>query len=83
MELTDFLHVDTDSQKLKADKKYIGWAWSRMGGVPVWLWDPKIDSTQKWADGINCFFACWVFVWAWSKMAFGLLVHENLKSDVF
>ena len=25
-----FLHVDTDSQKLKADQKLIGWAWSRM-----------------------------------------------------
>ena len=31
MEWTDFLHVDTDSQKLKADQKFIGWAWSRMG----------------------------------------------------
>ena len=25
-----FLHVDTDSQKLKADQTLIGWAWSRM-----------------------------------------------------
>ena len=31
MELTNFLHVDTDSQKLKADQKFIGWAWSKMG----------------------------------------------------
>ena len=26
----DFLHVDTDSQKLKADQKF-RWAWSTMG----------------------------------------------------
>ena len=26
-----FLHVDTDSQKLKADQKFIGWAWGKMG----------------------------------------------------
>ena len=32
MELTDFLHVVTDSQKLKTDQKFIGWAWSKMGG---------------------------------------------------
>ena len=31
MEQTDFLHVDTDSQKLKANQKFIGWAWSKMG----------------------------------------------------
>ena len=31
MELTDFWHVDTDSQKLKADQRFIGWAWSKMG----------------------------------------------------
>ena len=31
MELADFLHADTDSQKLKADQKCIGWAWSKIG----------------------------------------------------
>ena len=31
MEQIDFLHVDTDSQKLKADQQFIGWAWSKMG----------------------------------------------------
>ena len=25
-----FLHVDTDSQKLKSDEKFIDWAWSKM-----------------------------------------------------
>ena len=28
--IIDFLHVDTDSQKLKADQKFIGWIWSKM-----------------------------------------------------
>ena len=26
----NFLHVDTDSQKLKANQKFIGQAWSKM-----------------------------------------------------
>ena len=26
----EFLHVDTDSQKLKADQKVFWWAWSKM-----------------------------------------------------
>ena len=30
MENLIFLHVDTDSQKLKADQKVFGWAWSKM-----------------------------------------------------
>ena len=30
MDLTDFLHVDTDPQKLKAEQKFIGWTWSKM-----------------------------------------------------
>ena len=31
--ITDFLYVDTDSQKLKTDQKFFGWAWSKMGGA--------------------------------------------------
>ena len=27
----DFLHVDTNSHKLKVDQKIWGWAWSEMG----------------------------------------------------
>ena len=30
MEWTDFLHVDTVSQKLKADQNFFGWACSKM-----------------------------------------------------
>ena len=33
MEYTDFLHIDGDSQKLKAGQKFIGWSWSKMGMV--------------------------------------------------
>ena len=33
VQITDFLYVDTDSQKLKTDQKFFGWAWSKMGGA--------------------------------------------------
>ena len=61
MELTDFLHVDTDSQKLKADQKCIGWAWSKMGVTSLFSGHrtQKLTLSQKWTDEINWFFACW------------------------
>ena len=31
MKKPDFLHVDTDSWKLKVNQKILGWAWSKMG----------------------------------------------------
>ena len=31
MELIDFLRVETDSQKLKVDQKFVGWASSKNG----------------------------------------------------
>ena len=31
MTLPNFLHVDTNSHKLKVDQKNLGWAWSEMG----------------------------------------------------
>ena len=31
MKQPHFLHVDTDSQKLKVDRKIFSWAWSKMG----------------------------------------------------
>ena len=40
MEWNDFLHADTDSQKLKADQKFAGLAWSEMG-------DRKLTVSQK------------------------------------
>ena len=40
MELIDFLRVETDSQKLKVDQKFVGWTSSKMG-VPVWSQDSK------------------------------------------
>ena len=35
MEYTDFLHADTDPQKLKADPKFIWRALSKMGVVSL------------------------------------------------
>ena len=29
------MHVDTDSQKLKADQKFFRWEWSKMGVVSL------------------------------------------------
>ena len=31
MEKYDFLHADTNSQKLKADQKCFGWIWPKIG----------------------------------------------------
>ena len=74
------MHVDKDLQKLKADQKFIGWAWSNMG-VASQVWDSKMDCVSKaeqmeWTDFLH---ACtnsrklkvdsMIFGWAWSKMA--------------
>ena len=37
MKKPDFLHVDTDSWKLKVDQKILGWGWSKMGGATLVL----------------------------------------------
>ena len=87
------LHVDTDSQKLKADQKVFGQAWSKMGvaslvtGLLNWLHFKK-------EHGMNWFFACWYkfrkakswFDDFWVgkvKNGHGLLVHETFKSTVY
>ena len=31
MKKPDFLHVDTNSYKLKVDQKLFGWAWLKLG----------------------------------------------------
>ena len=38
MELTDFLHVDTDSQKLKADQNFFGCKIFLGGHSLKWMW---------------------------------------------
>ena len=35
MKQLDFLHVDTNSHKLKVDQKMFGWAWSEMGAASL------------------------------------------------
>ena len=41
MKWPDFVHVDTNSHKLKVDQKCLGWVWS------VWLQDSKIDCISR------------------------------------
>ena len=60
MELTDFLHADTNSHKLKGDLKFsVGygpkWVWS------VWSHDSKIDCISKMSR--------------WNKLIFYILVQ--------
>ena len=43
MKQPHFLHFDTNSQKLKVDRKGFGWAWSKVGVWSVWSVDSKID----------------------------------------
>ena len=79
------MHVDTDSQKLKADQKNFGWAWSKMGHETL-----KLTESQKLTVGINFFFACWYkfrkaeswfndFCVGGVKNVHGLLAHDTLK----
>ena len=37
MKQPHFLHVGTNSQKLKFDLNFFGWAWSKMGVTPLKL----------------------------------------------
>ena len=67
-----------DLQKLKADQKFwVGIVKNDCGQSGHRTL--KLTVSQKWADGINGFFACWyklgklkvdsmIFGWAWSKM---------------
>ena len=41
-----FLHVDTDSWKLKVDQEVLQWAWSKMG-VTIWSQDSKIGFISR------------------------------------
>ena len=60
MKEPDFLHVDPDSQKLKADQKFIEWAWSEWVWL-VWSRDSKINCISK----LN----------RWNKLIFCILVQ--------
>ena len=57
MEKTDFLHVNTWSQKLKADQKFFGWAFVKNGWGQSGHRTLKLTVSQKWADGIKGFFS--------------------------
>ena len=52
------MHVDTDSQKLKAGQNYFGQAWSKISLTSL-VMELKLTVSQKWTNGINWFSACW------------------------
>ena len=60
MKQFDFLHVDTNSHKLKVDQKIFGWVWSKMS-VASLIRDSKIDCISR--------------MHRWSKQIFLMLVQ--------
>ena len=50
MKKPGFLYIDTDSWKLKVDKKILGWAWSKMGVATLVFRTLKLAVSQ---EGIN------------------------------
>ena len=74
-----FLHVDTNSQKLKVDQNFL------VGHRQRSIWPIRPILTWQWTDGINWYFTRWYkftqikrwlkFFWrAWSKMGAASLV---------
>ena len=49
----DFLHVDTDSWKLKVDPKILEWAWSENGYGHSGLTTLKLAVSQEGISEIN------------------------------
>ena len=93
MKQPHFLHVDTNSQKLKVDCKSFVWAWSKMG-VANLVSGLNLNISREWTDGINWFFACWhkfTQIKKWLKIFWvGMVEHgckkfgdETLKLTVF
>ena len=88
MEELIFLHVDKDSQKLKAIQKLLRWVWSKMDlanlvmGINNWLylkmnrWN-KLIFWYKLRKATSWFNDYWVAVF---ENCHSLLVHEILKS---
>ena len=77
--ITDFLHVGTDSQKLKVDPKNCG-GHGQKGCGQSGNGTLKLTVSQKWTDGKKWFLLAGtnpgkhkvdsiIFGWAWSKMA--------------
>ena len=57
MKKLDFLHVDTNSWKLKDDWKILGWVWSKMG-VATLVSGQKLAVSQEGINGINWYSLC-------------------------
>ena len=79
MKYLDFLHLDTNSYKLKVDQKFFfgwlgsTWVWS------VWSWDSKIDCISRMNQWNNLF--QW-FLGGHGQKWPGYLVPEILKTAV-
>ena len=58
MKKPDFLHVDTNSNKLKVDQNIFWVAIVRNVFGQSGHWTLKLALSQEWIDGINWFFAC-------------------------
>ena len=52
------LHFDTTLQKLKVDRKFFGWTYSKMGGANL-VSGLNLNVSQEWTGGINWLFACY------------------------
>ena len=59
MKQPNFLHVHTNSQKLRVDQQFLGWAWSEMGLANLvsklqnWLYlkNEQMELTDFWHAG--------------------------------
>ena len=79
-----FLHVDTNSHKLKVDEKIFEWPWSKMGVASLvmglkWLYLKNECCCCKLRKAKTFFNDFWVGV---VKNRWGHSVHETLKSAV-
>ena len=89
MELTDSLHADTNSHKLKGDWKF----WGELGCDQSGDGTQKLTVSKEWTDGINWFFTCsyrFTKIKSWSEMFCVVMVkngcyqpgHRTLKLTV-
>ena len=78
-EIVSFLHVHTNSQKLKVDQTFCGWVWSKTVAVMDWLY--LKNELKELTDFLHTgrishkLKGDWKFLgWAWSKTGVARLV---------
>ena len=59
MKLTDLLHADTTSHKLKVGWKFLMVSMVKNGCDQSGDRTVKMTVSEEWIDGIDWFFACW------------------------